>query len=67
VVDLTSSQALAIPLLLAQKATRQDAKGRRQRLLAFPDTTHEEAARHFMACAYRASIEPGATGRALSL
>jgi ABC-type glycerol-3-phosphate transport system substrate-binding protein len=57
-VDLTSDAALAVPRLLAARATLTDEKSRWHRLVAFPEITHEEAVHHFWDGEYFAVIEP---------
>lgn len=59
-VDLTSDAALAVPRLLAARATLTDEKSRWHRLVAFPEITHEEAVHHFWDGEYFAVIEPAA-------
>lgn len=56
--DLTSDAALAVPRLLAARATLTDEKSRWHRLVAFPEITHEEAVHHFWDGEYFAVIEP---------
>jgi hypothetical protein len=57
--DLTSNEALRVPLMLATRAvvTKEDQP---YRVLAFPEMDHEEATRHFMAGDYLAVFEPPA-------
>jgi ABC-type glycerol-3-phosphate transport system substrate-binding protein len=57
-VDLTSDAALAVPRLLAARATLTDEKRLWHRLVAFPEITHEEAVHHFWDGEYLAVIEP---------
>jgi len=57
-VDLTSDAALAVPRLLAARATLTDEKRLWHRLVAFPEITHEEAVHHFWDGEYLALIEP---------
>jgi hypothetical protein len=56
-VDLSSDNALRVPLLLGRNAVRGDAKGP-YRILAFPEMGHEEALRAFYEGEYTAIIEP---------
>ena len=58
VIDLTSNEALKIPLFLTSEAATVDEKGKRLRLFAFPEMTHEEAASHFYKEKFFATIEP---------
>jgi ABC-type glycerol-3-phosphate transport system substrate-binding protein len=51
--DLTSDGALAVPLLLAKGATRDG-----QRLISFPEVTHQEAERYFLGGDYLAILSP---------
>jgi hypothetical protein len=58
-VDLTSKEALLVPLMLAKRAVVTRA-GQPYRVLAFPEMDHEEATRHFMGGDYVAAFEPAA-------
>jgi hypothetical protein len=57
--DLTSKEALSVPLALAGSAVLTSS-GQPYRILAFPEMDHEEATRHFMAGEYLAIVEPAA-------
>jgi hypothetical protein len=56
-LDLTSSQAVAIPDFLADKSVVVE-NGRPRRVIAFPEASHEEVDRSFVHGLYRATMEP---------
>lgn len=56
--DLTSEQALAIPLKLMERSVQVSEQNARHSLLAFPEMSHEEAVQHFLNGEYVAVIEP---------
>src|SRR5579872_789229 len=57
-VDLTSQQALAVPLLLQRRALEESRPGEPRRLIAFPESSHEEVSRLFVNGGYRVTQEP---------
>ena len=57
-IDLTSKQALAIPLLLQRRALVESRPGEPRRLIAFPESSHEEVTRIFVNGGYRVTQEP---------
>jgi len=56
-LDLTSSEAVAVPAYLATNSVVLQ-NGRPRRLIAFPEASHEEVDRSFVQGLYRATIEP---------
>jgi hypothetical protein len=54
--DLTSENALRVPRLLAEAATEKNGR----RLLAVPESSHQELTKAFAAGEYRGTIEPAA-------
>jgi hypothetical protein len=57
-IDLTSSNALAVPEYLARNAKIEPRPGEPRRLITFPESTHEETSRLFVNGGYRATLEP---------
>ncbi|HEV2991142.1 MAG TPA: hypothetical protein VG759_22070 [Candidatus Angelobacter sp.] len=57
-VDLTSTKALAVPIFLAQNGRIEPRPGEPRRLIAFPESTHEEVSRIFVNGGYRVTLEP---------
>ncbi len=56
-LDLTSRPAFAVPAYLAENSV-VFVNGRPQRLIAFPEASHEEVDRSFVQGLYRATMEP---------
>jgi hypothetical protein len=56
-IDLTSPEAFSVPKYLTENSVVREG-GRLRRLIAFPEASHEEAARSFVRGLYRATIEP---------
>jgi hypothetical protein len=57
-IDLSSSDALAVPQYLATHARIPIGKGEYRRLISFPESSHEEVTRTFVNGGYRVTIEP---------
>ncbi|HEX8147938.1 MAG TPA: hypothetical protein VF591_12225 [Pyrinomonadaceae bacterium] len=57
-VDLTSPRALAVPTLLMNNSLIEPRAGEPRRLIAFPESSHEEVSRIFVNGGYRAILEP---------
>jgi ABC-type glycerol-3-phosphate transport system substrate-binding protein len=57
-VDLASREALHVPLLLARQARQLDRDGLPYRIVAFPETSHEDTLGYFVDGRYLAVIEP---------
>jgi hypothetical protein len=57
-VDLTSPKALSVPTLLMNNSLIEPKAGEPRRLIAFPESSHEEVSRIFVNGGYRAIIEP---------
>lgn len=57
-VDLTSAKALETPLLLQRRALEESRPGEPRRLIAFPESSHEEVSRIFVNGGYRVTQEP---------
>ena len=57
-VDLTSEEALRIPLLLTRSVHPIDPNYGPRQTVSFPDAPHEEVSRVFVNDAYRSTLEP---------
>jgi ABC-type glycerol-3-phosphate transport system substrate-binding protein len=57
-IDLTSREALRVPLLLTRSVRSIDVNRGPRQTVSFPDAPHEEVSRLFVNDAYRATLEP---------
>jgi len=58
-IDLTSTQALKLPLLLARRASMSSTNNHESvRVVGFPEVGHVEGIEYFLSAKYRAIIEP---------